>query len=105
VRIKNDGTPILVVKHHQMTELYVPVVVFGVLLSGNNFDDSQERYIGGRNGLGVKLANVLSKRFEIEVVNAERRLKLTHACGRAWTRGPRTPRSRGWPTPARSAPA
>lgn len=79
VRIKNDGTPIPVVKHHQMTELYVPVVVFGVLLSGNNFDDSRERYTGGRNGLGVKLANILSKRFEIEVVDAERKLKLTHA--------------------------
>ena len=79
VRIKNDGAPIPVVKHHQMTDLYVPVVVFGVLLSGNNFDDSQGRLTGGRNGLGVKLTNILSTRFDIEVVDRERNLKLTHS--------------------------
>ena len=36
---------------------YLPEVLFGELLSGENFDDTAARTAGGRNGIGVKAVN------------------------------------------------
>lgn len=46
---------------------YVPELIFGHFLAGENFDDSQVKFVGGRNGLGAKLTNVFSTKFIIEV--------------------------------------
>ena len=46
---------------------YVPEVVFGHMLSGTNFDDSEDRIVGGRNGLGAKLANIWSTKFVVNL--------------------------------------
>ena len=56
--------------------LYVPELIFGHLLSGSNYDDSQQRIGAGVNGLGVKLANIYSKRFIIETIDSENGLKF-----------------------------
>ena len=47
--------------------MYVPELIFGVLLTGSNYDDSEKRVVGGRNGYGAKLSNVYSKKFVVEV--------------------------------------
>jgi DNA topoisomerase-2 len=47
--------------------MYVPELIFGVLLTGSNYDDSEKRVVGGRNGYGAKLTNVYSKKFMVEV--------------------------------------
>jgi len=52
-------------------------LIFGSLLSSTNFDDSQEREWGGRNGYGAKLANIFSTKFIIETVDHFNRKKLT----------------------------
>eukprot|EP00438_Fugacium_kawagutii_P031006 Skav224079 [mRNA] locus=scaffold942:148738:150495:+ [translate_table: standard] len=44
--------------------LFVPTMVFGEFMSGENFDDSGIRFTGGRNGIGAKATNVFSKVFE-----------------------------------------
>ena len=56
----NGGIPIVIHKEHKQ---YVPEVIFGNLMSGSNYDDTEERTVAGTNGLGAKLSNVFSKEF------------------------------------------
>ncbi len=56
----NGGIPIEIHKEHNQ---YVPEVIFGNLMSGSNYDDSDERTVAGLNGLGSKLTNVFSIEF------------------------------------------
>lgn len=56
---------------HAISTVYVPELIFGNLLTGTNYDDAEDRLTSGRNGIGVKLSNVFSTRFEIEVYDAE----------------------------------
>lgn len=56
----NGGIPIEIHKEHNQ---YVPEVIFGNLMSGSNYDDSDERVVAGLNGLGSKLTNVFSEEF------------------------------------------
>jgi len=58
--IDNGGIPIVIHKDHNQ---YVPEVIFGNLMSGSNYDDTEERTVAGTNGLGAKLSNVFSKEF------------------------------------------
>ena len=71
------GIPIEIHKEHNC---YVPELIFGRytekssyvyrivghLLTSSNYDDSQEKVTGGRNGFGAKLANIFSTQFTIE---------------------------------------
>jgi DNA topoisomerase-2 len=56
---------------------YIPEMVFGHLLTGSNFDDTEDRVVGGRNGLGAKLANIWSTKFTIHLSDGERVYKQT----------------------------
>lgn len=75
IRVWNDGDGIEVRKHGEYTESYIPELIFGRLMCGTNFDDSHKRIGGGRNGYGAKLANIFSKSFVVETVDAQRKLK------------------------------
>lgn len=75
ITVMNTGVGIPVVIHKEHN-LYVPELIFGHLLSGSNYDDSQQRIGAGVNGLGVKLANIYSKRFIIETIDSENGLKF-----------------------------
>lgn len=74
VRVWNNGNGIPIVVH-QEHKVYVPELIFGVLLTGSNFDDNEQKTTGGRNGFGAKLANIFSTRFIIETADKERGLK------------------------------
>ena len=65
ISIRNNGKtlPIVVHKEHKM---YVPEMVFGHLLTSDNYDDTEKKVVGGRNGYGAKLANIFSTKFEVE---------------------------------------
>jgi DNA topoisomerase-2 len=67
-----EGIPIEI---HKEQNVYVPEMIFGTLLSGSNYDKDEEKTTGGKNGYGAKLANIYSKRFVIETVDSERKLK------------------------------
>jgi len=70
ISIYNNGAgfPIHVHKEHDM---YIPEMVLGNLLAGENFDDSEkDKIVGGRNGIGAKLTNIYSVEFIIETVDA-----------------------------------
>ena len=75
ISVKNNGKGIPVVEH-QEHDCYVPTLIFGQLLTGSNFDDSEKKTTGGRNGYGAKLTNIFSTRFEVECVDSERGLKF-----------------------------
>jgi DNA topoisomerase-2 len=61
----NDGCGIPIEKNKQ-TDIYNPELIFGVLLTSDNYNDKEERVTGGRNGFGAKLANIFSTEFTIE---------------------------------------
>ena len=71
ITVANDGRGVPVVVHRD-EEMLTPDLVFGELQSGSNFDDGEERYTGGRHGLGAKLANIFSLLFEVETCDARR---------------------------------
>lgn len=73
ISVKNDGAGIPVVMHSQH-KIYVPELIFGNLLTGSNYNDSEQRIVGGCNGYGGKLANIYSKSFSVETVDAVRKL-------------------------------
>ncbi|CAK0816653.1 unnamed protein product [Prorocentrum cordatum] len=60
-----DGGPIPIVQKE--SGMWVPTLVFSEFMSGDNFDDSKQRFIGGRNGIGAKATNAFSSLFEVEV--------------------------------------
>jgi len=72
VTVYNNGCSIPIEKH-DAEKCYVPEMIFGHLLSGENFDDAEERTGGGRNGFGAKLTNVFSKRFAVELTDGAKK--------------------------------
>jgi len=62
----NDGTWIPLDKHED-TGLAIPHLIFGELLTSDNYDDTRDRQGSGRNGYGAKLTNVFSTEFKIEI--------------------------------------
>lgn len=70
ISVTNNGQGIPIEMHKEYG-VYVPTLIFGVLLTGSNFDDDDKKTTGGRNGFGAKLANVFSTQFEVECVSAE----------------------------------
>lgn len=74
ISVENNGKS-LPVEMHKEHKMYVPQLVFGHLLAGDNFDDDENRVVGGRNGYGAKLTNIFSKKFTVECFDGERELK------------------------------
>jgi len=66
----NGGIPVEIHKDHG---IYVPEVIFGNLMSGSNYDDSDQRVVAGLNGLGAKLTNVFSTRFIVSTCDRKKR--------------------------------
>ena len=58
-------------------DMYVPEMIFGHLLTSSNYDDKEDRFTSGRNGIGVKLSNVFSNLFQVEIGDADRGLVYT----------------------------
>nr|KAG5713710.1 hypothetical protein BaRGS_024337 [Batillaria attramentaria] len=49
IKIWNNGKGIPVVEH-KTEKMYVPTMIFGHLLTSSNYDDSEKKVTGGRNG-------------------------------------------------------
>ena len=54
-------------------EMLNPSLIFGHLLTSSNYDDSDDRFTSGRNGLGVKLVSTFSKKFMVTINDVENR--------------------------------
>ena len=71
VRVYNNGHGIPV-EMHKTEGVYIPEMIFGMLLTSSNYDDGEKKVTGGRNGYGAKLANIFSTEFVVETVDAAR---------------------------------
>ncbi len=64
----NGGIPVVKHKDHN---LYLPEVLFGMLLSGSNYNDDEDRVVAGTNGLGQKLTNIFSEKFIVSTCDGK----------------------------------
>src|SRR5210317_135579 len=78
VTIENNG-PLggISVRMHEQEGLWNPELVFGHLLTSTNYDDTQKRIVGGRNGYGAKLANIYSTDFSVIIKDHETKQTYT----------------------------
>lgn len=76
ISVTNDGNGIEVEKHPEHG-IYVPELIFGHMLTSTNYDDSEEKIIGGQNGIGAKACNIFSKSFKLETVDHVRKKLYT----------------------------
>ena len=76
INVWNNGSGIPVIKHKEH-DMYIPELIFGHLLSGSNYDDSNTRTGAGTNGLGSKCTSIYSKKFKIETLDSNSALKFT----------------------------
>ncbi len=58
---------------HGTYNVFVPELIFGHLLTSSNYDDTERKVTGGRNGYGAKLANIFSNHFEIEAADHKKK--------------------------------
>ena len=75
ISVWNDGTGIPI-ELHKEHNIYVPELIFGHLLSGSNYDDSEQRIGAGTNGIGSKATNIYSKKFVVETVDSNNKKKF-----------------------------
>lgn len=57
--------------------VHAPELIFGHLRTSSNYDDNQERLNVGRNGIGIKIANIFSDKFVVETVDFVKKKKYT----------------------------
>jgi len=74
ISVFNNGNGIPIVEHKEH-QVWIPELIFGHLLTSSNYDKNEKKITGGKNGYGAKLANIFSKEFIIETVDADRKLK------------------------------
>lgn len=85
IAMRNNGYGIpcsaVTIKEDNGTERSIrqPELAFSVFQSSSNYDDSQQRVTGGRNGMGCKLTNVLSRSFTVETIDGETGEKFTQS--------------------------
>lgn len=65
-----EGIPVVIHKEHNM---YVPEMVLGKLNSGSNYNDQDERYGAGRNGVGSAVVALFSKTFIIDCADGKKK--------------------------------
>ena len=61
----NDGDHIPI-EMHEKEKMYNHTLIFGNLLTGSNYDDTINRTVSGKNGVGAKACNVFSVMFKVE---------------------------------------
>jgi DNA topoisomerase II len=71
--VRNDGEGIPVTVHPEY-KVMVPELIFGHLLTSSNYDEGEEKVVGGKNGYGAKLTNIYSREFTVRTCDADRKL-------------------------------
>jgi DNA topoisomerase II len=74
ISIFNNGDGIDIAEH-PTEKIYIPQMIFGELLTSGNYDKSEEKITGGKNGYGAKLTNIYSTYFKVETIDRHRKLK------------------------------
>ena len=74
IEITNDGDGIDVAIHPEH-EIYIPELIFGNLRTSTNYDKTEKKIVGGKNGFGFKLVLIWSEWGMIETLDSKRNLK------------------------------
>ena len=74
IQVFNDGDGIDIEMHPEHN-VYIPELIFGNMLTSTNYDENEEKIIGGMNGIGAKACNIFSEKFIIETVDSSKQLK------------------------------
>jgi DNA topoisomerase-2 len=69
----NGGIPVVLHKEHKE---YVPEMIFGHLMAGSNFDDSEDRKVAGTHGEGATLTNIFSTKFKVETDDGKKHFQI-----------------------------
>jgi len=84
VAIQDDGTIVMIndgngidVAQHPEHKLWIPEMIFGHLRTSTNYDKTEKKIVGGKNGFGFKLVLIWSTYGYIETVDHVRGLKYT----------------------------
>ena len=76
ISMTNDGNGIDIAKHPE-EKIWIPEMIFGHLRTSTNYDKTEKRIVGGKNGFGFKLVLIWSSWGRIETVDHIRGLKYT----------------------------
>jgi len=74
ITITNDGNGIDIAKHPEY-DLWIPEMIFAHLRTSTNYDKTEKKIVGGKNGFGIKLVFIWSTYGRIETVDHIRKLK------------------------------
>ena len=70
ITLTNDGNGIDVSIHPEY-KIWIPELIFGHLRTSTNYDKSEKKIVGGKNGFGFKLVLIWSSWGKIETVDAK----------------------------------
>ena len=76
ITMTNDGNGIDVAEHPEY-KVWIPELIFGHLRTSTNYDKTEKKIVGGKNGFGFKLVLIWSTFGSIETVDHIRGLKYT----------------------------
>ena len=74
--VNNDGECIPIAMHPEY-KIMVPELIFGHLLTSSNYDEKEEKTVGGKNGYGAKLTNIYSKEFVVRTCDGKNLFEQT----------------------------
>lgn len=70
-----EGIEIKKIDTEKKKGIYIVELIFGELLTSENFKDGSEKKVtGGKNGYGAKLTNIFSNEFTVESVDRKQKL-------------------------------
>jgi len=75
ISVYNNGKGIDVVEHKEYNK-YIPELLFGELRTSSNYNDTEQKTTGGRNGFGAKLTNIFSTKFVVDTVDHKRKKRF-----------------------------
>ena len=82
ISIQDDGTIIMIndgngidVAQHPEHKIWIPEMIFGHLRTSTNYDKTEKKIVGGKNGFGFKLVLIWSTYGSVETVDHIRGLK------------------------------
>jgi DNA topoisomerase II len=74
ITLTNDGDGIDVAQHPEH-KIWIPEMIFGHLRTSTNYDKTEKKIVGGKNGFGFKLVLIWSTWGQIETIDHRRKLK------------------------------
>ena len=82
ISIQDDGTIVMIndgngidVAQHPEYKIWIPEMIFGHLRTSTNYDKTEKKIVGGKNGFGFKLVLIWSTYGMVETVDHVRGLK------------------------------